>query len=68
MLFRYMVSSVIISTIYFNKFVSEDEVEYQSEVFIEGLNVSIPAFLFMWIVCFTYNKILFLDYLNKQDF
>lgn len=63
-----MVSSVIISTVYFNKFVSEDEVEYQSDVFIEGLNVSIPAFLFMWIVCFTYNKILILDLVNKQEF
>jgi hypothetical protein len=63
-----MVSSVIISTFYFNKFLCDDEVEYQSDVFIEGLNVSLPAFLFMWIVCFTYNKILILDLSNKQEF
>ena len=52
---------MIISTIYFNKFVSDEEVEYQSEVFIEGLNVSIPAFLFTWIVSHTFNKLLILD-------
>ncbi len=57
---------MILSTVYFNKFVSEEEVEYQSEVFVEGLNVSIPAFLFMWIVCYTYNKILILDPMIKQ--
>jgi hypothetical protein len=57
---------VILSTVYFNKFVSDEEVEYQSEVFVEGLNVSIPAFLFMWIVCNTYNKILIMDPTMKQ--
>jgi hypothetical protein len=57
---------VIVSTVYFNKFVSDEEMEYQSEVFVEGLNVSIPAFLFMWIVCYTYNKILIMDPTSKQ--
>merc|ERR1712032_1454819 len=57
----YFISSVIISSIVFNKFIAYEDVDYQSEVFIEGLNVAIPAFLFTWIVTFTYNKTLYLD-------
>merc|ERR1712032_620886 len=57
----YFISTTIMSSIVFNKFIASEDVEYQSEVFIEGLNVSIPAFLFTWIVAFTYNKILFMN-------
>jgi hypothetical protein len=41
--------------------VTSEDIDYQSEVFLEGLNVSIPAFLFCWIVSYTINKTLFLN-------
>lgn len=48
--------SVLLSFLYFNKFVTSEEIDYQSEVFIEGLNVSIPSFLLFWILSYTINK------------
>ena len=55
-MFRYFFVSILISFTYFNKFVSEEEIDYQSEVFIEGLNVSIPSFLLFWILSYTFQK------------
>jgi len=53
----YFLGSTIISFFYFKKFVNTDEdVEYQSEVFIEGLNVSVPVFLLVWILSNTINR------------
>lgn len=43
---------------YFNKFVSSDDIDYQAEVFTEGLNVSVPLFLLCWIMTYTMNKLL----------
>jgi hypothetical protein len=47
---------VLLSFAYFNKFVSTEEIDYQAEVFIEGLNVSIPSFLLFWILSYTLQK------------
>ena len=37
-------------------YVSNEDVDYQSEVFVEGSNVSIPLFLLCWIMSHTLNK------------
>jgi len=46
----------------------EEETDYQADIFVEGLNVSIPTFLvkisfvifsqLVWILSFTYSKLL----------
>ena len=41
------------TSFYFSKFISSDDIDYQSEVFMEGLNVSIPLFLACWIISYT---------------
>ncbi len=54
----YFVASTILSFVYFKRFVNTDEeVEYQSEIFVEGLNVSIPAFMLCWIVSYTITQV-----------
>lgn len=52
----YFFVSVMLSFVYFNKFVTNEDIDYQSEVFIEGLNVSVPSFLLCWILSYTLNK------------
>ncbi len=45
------------TSLYFSKYVSPDEdVDYQGEIFTEGINVSIPLFLASWILSFTLAK------------
>ena len=54
----YFVASTILSFVYFKRFVnSDEEVEYQSEIFVEGLNVSIPTFLLFWIISYTFTQV-----------
>jgi hypothetical protein len=55
-MFSYFLVSVISSFLYFNKFITSEEIDYQSEVFIEGLNVAVPSFLLCWILSYTINK------------
>ena len=53
----YMISLIFCTNWYFNRFVSNDEeVEYQNEVYTEGLNVGVPLFLLAWILTFTWTK------------
>ena len=54
----FMVGMTVLSFVYFKRFVNpDDEVEYQSEIFIEGLNVCVPLFLLVWTCSFTYIKV-----------
>lgn len=51
----FVVGLTVISFMYFKRFVnSDEEVDYQSEIFIEGLNVGIPLFLLSWTFTYTY--------------
>ena len=34
----------------------DEDVDYQGEIFTEGLNVSLPLFLVLWIMSFTWTK------------
>jgi hypothetical protein len=43
--------------LYFSNFVTDEEVDYQSEIFIEGLNVAVPLFLLSWIFSHTINRV-----------
>ena len=55
--YRFIIGSTVLTSIYFSKFVSPDEdVDYQQEIFTEGMNVSIPLFLLSWILSFTWIK------------
>merc|ERR1712216_52954 len=54
----YFLATSIISHMYFNKFVTNEENDFQADIFIEGLNVSIPTFILCWILSFTYSKLL----------
>ena len=54
-----MIGSTILTSFYFNKYISPDEdIDYQGEIFTEGMNVSIPLFLLSWILSFTWVKYL----------
>lgn len=54
----FFIGSTILSFVYFKRIISEEEeVEYQSEVFIEGLNVSIPVFILSWTIIYTLNRV-----------
>ena len=39
--------------------VENEDIDYQSEVLVEGMNVSIPLFLLCWIMTYTMNKAVF---------
>ena len=53
----FMISSTMLTSFYFGKYISPDEdVDYQGEIFTEGINVSIPLFLLCWILSFTWVK------------
>jgi len=45
----------VLTTVFFNNYINNDDVDYQSEVFVEGSNVSIPLFLLCWIMSYTLN-------------
>lgn len=50
--------TTILSIIYFRKFVCTDEdVDYQTEIFTEGINVTIPLFLLLWITTYTFVSV-----------
>ena len=51
----YILITTLSSTYYFNNYVidKDSEEEYQSEVFMEGLNVAVPIFLLSWTITFT---------------
>ena len=36
----------------------DEDVDYQGEIFTEGMNVSIPLFLLCWIMCYTWTRYL----------
>ena len=53
----FVIGSTILTSLYFSKYVSPDEdVDYQGEIFTEGMNVSIPLFLACWILSYTLTK------------
>ncbi len=53
----FAVGMTILSFVYFRRILNEDdEGDYQSEVFVEGLNVGIPVFLLSWTIVYTMNK------------
>lgn len=63
----YFVISTFVAFMYFRKFVaSDDEVEYQSEVFMEGLNVAVPAFLLLWTICYTVSRTILVSNLDNE--
>jgi len=49
----YFLLNTVLSFLYFSKYVTDEEVDYQSEIFTEGLNVSIPLFILIWILSYT---------------
>lgn len=53
----FIVGITILSLIYFRRLTNEEESDYQSEVFIEGLNVSVPLFILTWTIMNTINKL-----------
>ena len=54
----FAIGMTILSFIYFRRILNEDdEGDYQSEVFVEGLNVGIPIFLLSWTIVYTMNKL-----------
>lgn len=54
----FFLGTTILSFVYFKKIINEDEeAEYQSEVFVEGLNVAIPLFLLSWTISYTLGKL-----------
>ena len=48
----FLLASIILTSLYFSKFVSteNEDIDYQSEVLVEGLNVSVPLFLLCCIM------------------
>lgn len=63
----FFIGSTILSFVFFKKFVcTDDEVEYQSEIFVEGLNVSIPLFILTWTLTHTINQINFADQITNS--
>ena len=57
----FLLASIILTSLYFSKFVSteNEDIDYQSEVLVEGLNVSIPLFLLCWIMTYTMSQFIF---------
>mmetsp|Transcript_13782 Transcript_13782/g.14333 ORF Transcript_13782/g.14333 Transcript_13782/m.14333 type:complete len:111 (-) Transcript_13782:63-395(-) len=61
----YFVVSTVSSFMFFKRFVnSDEEVDYQSEIFIEGLNVSVPLFILTWTFVHTLLQI---NAMSAQD-
>ena len=53
----FVIGSTILTSLYFSRYVSPDEdVDYQGEIFTEGMNVSVPLFLVCWILSYTLTK------------
>ena len=54
----FLLASIILTSLYFSKFVSteNEDIDYQSEVLVEGLNVSVPLFLLCWIMTYTMSQ------------
>jgi hypothetical protein len=44
-LIRFFICQTVLSFLYFSKFITNEDVEYQTEIFTDGLNLSIPLFL-----------------------
>ena len=56
-MYRFIIGSTVLTSFYFSKYISPDEdVDYQGEIFTEGMNVSIPLFLLSWILSFTWIR------------
>ena len=57
----FLLASIILTSLYFSKFVSteNEDIDYQSEVLVEGLNVSVPLFLLCWIMTYTMSQFIF---------
>ena len=57
----FLLASIILTSLYFSKFVSteNEDIDYQSEVLVEGLNVSVPLFLLCWIMTYTMSQFSF---------
>ena len=57
----FLLASIILTSLYFSKFVSteNEDIDYQSEVLVEGLNVSVPLFLLYWIMTYTMSQFIF---------
>ena len=54
----YFVASSILSFVYFKRFINPDEdIDYQSEIFVEGLNVCVPLFILSWTAIYTIMKV-----------
>ena len=57
-MFRFVFANIILTSVYFSKVLSDNEdIDYQSEVFMEGFNVAVPLFLLTWIMTYTGNKL-----------
>lgn len=64
----FFVGMTILSFVYFKRIVSDEEVDYQNEVFVEGLNVSVPLFLLSWTIINTINSSLIVTNAENSTF
>ena len=57
----FLLASIILTSLYFSKFVSteNEDIDYQSEVLVEGLNVSVPLILPSSIMTYTMSQFIF---------
>ncbi len=47
---------MLLSFAYYAKYVTSEDIDSHGELFIEGLEVSVPSFLLCWIISYTFQK------------